>query len=374
MRIAYISLHWPRTVASSVGQKIARQMASWRAAGHEVSFFSHMHTMKEEQELVRGKYFVYAQHHGLVGRIRTEFSRMHAAKELVEAVKAYQPELIYLRWSMYVYPIHRLMDIAPVVVEINTNDVEEHRLLGALPNIYNRLTRGLLLGGAVGHIYPTEEIRCLSAFRKFHKSSVVVTNGLDLSSTPYYPAPKNRQPHLVFIGTPHMPWHGVDKLAALAKNFPTLIIDILGISEIPGIDTLPENLRLHGYLRGVEYENILARADAAIGTLALHRKGMNEAAALKVRDCVARGIPCILPYIDTDLSELESEFFLQIPNKEDNIQTHGKAIHDFVFAMRGRRVPRELIFERIDISVKEAQRLEFFQRVIEESKAEKGNR
>jgi len=101
---------------------------------------------------------------------------------------------------------------------------------------------------------------------------------------------------------------------------------------------------------------------------------MNEAAALKVRDCVARGIPCILPYFDTDLSGLESEFFLQIPNKEDNIQTHGQAIHDFVFAMRGRRIPRELIFERIDISVKEAQRLEFFQRVIEESKAEKENR
>ncbi len=39
MRIAYVSLHWPRTLVSGVGKKIARQISAWTAAGHEVQFF-----------------------------------------------------------------------------------------------------------------------------------------------------------------------------------------------------------------------------------------------------------------------------------------------------------------------------------------------
>ena len=110
---------------------------------------------------------------------------------------------------------------------------------------------------------------------------------------------------------------------------------------------------------------MLIKADAAIGTLSLHKKGMDEAATFKIRDCAARGIPCILPYIDTDFSDLRSDYFLQIPNSEDNIQTHGQVIHDFVFAMRGKRIPRELIFNRIDSSFKESRRLAFFQKIIQ---------
>ncbi len=376
MRIAYISLHWPRTVASSVGQKIARQMASWRAAGHEVSFFSHMHTMKEEQELVRGKYFVYDQHHGLIGRIRTEFSRMYAAKELVEAVKAYQPDLIYLRWSMYVYPIHRLMDIAPVVVEINTNDVEEHKLLGLIPNAYNRLTRGLILGNAKGYNFATEELSKLDEFTKYHKPLIIISNSSDLKITPYLPAPANLPPHLVFIGSAGMPWHGVEKLIGFARKYPDIVIDVIGYDyyDVDIKNNPPKNIIFHGYKSGDQLLQILSNADCAISTMSYHSIGLLEASPLKTRQYLGLGIPTIIPYHDMDLFDLDSEFLLKIPNEEKNVEEYGQTIHDFVFAMRGRRIPRELIFERIDISVKEAQRLEFFQKVIEESKDGKGNR
>ena len=42
----------------------------------------------------------------------------------------FHPDLIYLRWGMYVFPSHKFFDIAPVVVEINTNDVLQHKVLG----------------------------------------------------------------------------------------------------------------------------------------------------------------------------------------------------------------------------------------------------
>jgi hypothetical protein len=201
-------------------------------------------------------------------------------------------------------------------------------------------------------------------FSKYNRPGVVITNSVDLESTPFYPAPNNTPPHLVFIGTPGMAWHGVDKLFELAKAFPDLVIDIVGIAEIESVSQPPDNLFLHGFLEGAAYEAVLANADAAIGTLSLHVKGMEEAATLKIRDCSARGIPCILPYLDTDFLDVSSSFFLQIPNMIDNIITHGQAIHDFVFQMRGQRVPRFVVEDRIDSRIKEAQRLDFFKKIV----------
>ena len=239
MRIAYISLHWPRTLESSTGMKIIRHMHDWQKDALEVRFFSHRHTVPTGTELVDGENFIYKQHPGLAGRIQTEFARIYAAQHLVQAVREYHPDLIYLRWSMYVFPTHRLMDIAPTIVEINTNDVEEHKLLGMIPNLYNRLTRGLLLGRAAGHVYATHEMAELKVFRKYHKPGVIMTNSLDLSETPYYPAPANLPPHLLFIGTPGMPWHGEEKLVPLAESFADMVIDIMGINRIDELDDLP---------------------------------------------------------------------------------------------------------------------------------------
>ena len=365
MRIAYISLHWPRPAASSIGKKIIQQTAAWREAGHEVHFFSHMHPPNDRGSLIEGSRFVYQAEKGITGGLKTEIRRIKAAAELINAVSEYQPDIIYLRWAMYVYPIQRLFRIAPVVVEINTNDIREHQFLGVAHNLYNRLTRGIILGGASGHVFATNELMVLPDFSGFHKPGIVITNGIDLRETPLYPAPNNTPPRLIFIGTPGMAWHGVDKLVDLAKDFPDLAIDIVGLDETDTTTGIPDNLTLHGFLEGAAYEAVMARADAAIGTLSLHVKGMQEAATLKIRDCTARGIPCILPYEDPDFTGMDSRLILQIPNTMENIETHGRAIHDFTLQARGRRIGRETIAGRIDSRVKETQRLEFFQKISE---------
>ncbi len=363
MRIAYASLHWPRPAASSIGKKITQQTTAWRKAGHEVKFFSHMHSQPDLDGLLDGTHQVYEVKKGLFGGLKTEINRVTAAARLIHSIAEWQPDIIYMRWAMYVYPIQRLFHIAPVVIEINTNDVNEHRLLGFFYGLYNQFTRGIILGNASGHIFANSGLMGTPEFDRFHKESIVLTNGIDLESTPSYPAPNNTPPHLIFIGTPGMAWHGLDKLVELARTYPDLIIDIVGMSEIDGFSDLPWNLILHGYLSGAAYESMLAKADAAIGTLSLHVKGMDEVAPLKIRDCSARGIPCILPYRDIDFEGLDNHLFLQIPNRIDSIKTHGQAVHDFVMQARGKRVPRELIAGRIDSSFKEKQRLEFFEKI-----------
>jgi hypothetical protein len=363
MRIAYVSLHWPRSTSSGVGRKIQRQLDTWRRLGHEVQFFSHLHQPQDENSLVDGARYQYRLRSGGLGFIQTEFARIAALTELIAGVHAYRPDVIYLRWAMYVYPLQRLFKIAPTALEINTNDVEEHKLLGPVKSTYNRITRSITLGGAAGIVFPSDELSQMEVFKSFHKPAVVVSNSIDLSSIAVMPAPHNDRPHLAFIGTPGCAWHGVEKLVALAEAFPDLIIDIIGYDRINGRANPPANMRLHGYLIGEACDRVLAQADAAIGTLSMHVAGLQEASPLKVRDCVGRGIPCILPYLDTDLHDLDSDLILRIPNNAENVSAHKQEIYDFVCRIQGKRIRRQLIQDRIDSRAKEKRRLDFLKAI-----------
>jgi hypothetical protein len=356
MRIAYVTLHWPRSISSSVGKKINTQINIWRKLGHSVEFFSHLHTPENDEPLVEGQRFYFQKSKNA---FKMELGRTSAAQSLLKSIKIFKPDVIYLRWSMYVHPMKSIFSIAPTIVEINTNDLEEHKILGFIKNLYNRLTRSIFLGNAAGHIYTSNEMVTDRNFSRFSKPFAVITNGISLETTPFYPAPANHSPRLIFIGTPGMPWQGTNKLIDLAKYYQDIRIDIVGFDRFDIKDETPKNLHLHGYKQGEQYESILKSADAAIGTLSLHLKGMEEASPFKIRDCAARGIPCILPYDDTDLSDLGCPEILNIPNTIDNIITHGDKIHDFIYKMRGHRLERNFIEDRIDINQKEIQRLDF---------------
>ncbi len=361
MKIAYITLHWPRTASSSIGKKIIRQTEAWRALGHSVKFFSHLHTVKNEEELIESERFFYPND---MGPLKRESGRIAAAGKLIRAVRDYTPDIIYLRWGMYTAPMRRVFSIAPVVVEINTNDRTEHKHLGLGYDLYNRLTRPIFLRGAKGMVFTSNELTLDSAFTPHMKQFSVVTNGIDLQGVPFYPAPANTPPRLIFLGTPGMAWHGLKKLAVLADLNPDIRIDVIGSDPDAVGGLLPANIHFHGYLQGQAFEEMLANADAAIGTISLHLNEMNEASPFKTRDCAARGIPCILPYTDTDLSGLTCDQILQIPNTPDNLQSHSQLIHDFIFAMRGQRLARDVIAHRIDITGKERERVAFFEQVL----------
>ncbi len=363
-RIAYLSLHWPRPLESGVGKKIFQQVSLWRDAGHEVRFFMHTHPYPDSQKMVEGSYYRYWSGDGVMGFLRTESSRSAALREMIRDVAEYRPDIIYLRWGMYVVPLGRLSRIAPLVVEINTNDVQQHSGLGKVYYYYNLLTRSVILRSAVGFVSVSEELAQHQQFKKYHKPTIVIGNGYDLTGIQPLHAPQNNAPRLVFLGSPDNIWHGVDKLVPFARSFPDIRVDIIGYDRIIGQGGLPGNLHLHGYLQSGGYMDLLRSADAAFGSLALHRIGLNEASTLKTRESLAYGLPLILAYRDTDLDELDCEFLLKIPNREDNLITYGKAVHDFAFRIRGVRVDRQLIDPRIDARIKEQERLDFLKQFV----------
>lgn len=360
MRIAYVSLHWPRTRNSGVGKKIQSQIAAWKARGHEARLF--MHTSQHEpSELIEADYFFYAAG----GKVKTEFNRSAAMQQMSAAIQKFQPDVIYLRYSIYVYPAHRLMTIAPVVEEINTDDLTQHEGLGGIYSLYNRFTRGIFLRRVRGLVTVSHELAVSYAFAPYRKPTRVIANGCSLDEFPQLPAPANKIPRLVFIGNPGYPWHGVDKLIELARRFSDIHIDIVGYDRLPEFEPLPENLTLHGYLSLREYQQVLANADVALSSLALHRVPLEEASPLKSRECLAFGLPLVLAYVDTDLDDVDCNFLLKIPNKEDNIQTHASSIRDFAYRMRGQRAERELLKKHIDSDQKEALRLCFFEELLQ---------
>jgi hypothetical protein len=361
MRIAYVSLHWPRTRNTGVGKKIQSQLAAWKARGHEAQLFMHTSRHEPAYDLIEAQVFPYEPR----GKLQTEINRSRAAQELVKAVAAYRPDIIYLRYGIYVYPAHQLMSIAPVIEEINTNDLTQHEDLGGLYSLYNRLTRGLFLRRVLGLVTVSRELEASPAFASYRKQTRTIANGIDLDSFPQLPAPANQTPRLVFIGSPGYVWHGIDKLVDFARRYGDLQLDIVGYDKLPEFEPLPDNLKLHGYLSSDEYKKVLAGADVAISSLALHRIQLEEASPLKSRECLALGLPLVLAYQDTDLGDAEYDFLLKIPNKADNIQTYGEAIRAFAHRMRGCRADRVILARCISSTSKEARRLEFFSEIIQ---------
>ncbi len=361
MRIAYITLHWPSKKASGIGRKIEEQITAWREAGHTVQLFSHRIPVDNPEELIEGASFEYEISDGFFGKLLTEIHRCQAIPSLVKAVKEYKPDIIYLRWSMYVFPSHHIFTIAPVVVEINTDDVSQHEMLGYVYSLYNRITRRIFLTKASGLVFTSTELQECESFAPYHRPGVVIANGINLLQNPAIPAPHNQKPRIGFIGTPDLAWQGVDKIVRLAELCPDLDIDVIGFDNPMGQQNQPANLVYHGYLDKEKSCSVLAMDDIGLGTLALHRKGMEEASSLKTREYLAYGIPVIIPYKDTDLDDLKIDTILRIPNTEDTIELNWEIIRDFAIKMQGRRVDRSLISQRIDSHIKEKKRLEFFE-------------
>jgi glycosyltransferase involved in cell wall biosynthesis len=364
MRIAYVGLHLEENyIRGGIGRKIAEQVGLWKARGHSACFFL---LTPDRFDLPESQVFPFGSKIPIQA-LRfpaRELARSVELGHLIAAVRRYQPDLIYLRYGMFAVPLSKLYDVAPVVVELNTHDVYEYRYRGNLYYNLNRWTRGFTLQPASGLACVSHEIAALPDNLRYARPTTVVSNGINLSQYEPLPAPGNLRPRLAFIGSPGFTWHGVDKLRRLAQICPGMDIDIVGYqtSNLP-VD-LPENLHCYGFLPREEVAAHMRRADAACGTLALHRNQMEEASTLKVREYMAFGIPVILPYSDTDLSGKGFDFVLEIPNREDNIETHAGQILEFTTRMRGQRADREQVAPLIDQRVKEEQRLGFFQQIL----------
>lgn len=361
MRIAYVAMRLRgKDMVGGAGQKVKTQLRFWQENGHTARLFALVPDYQGPD------IYTYRARSGLPGieELTRIISRTRVLSRLMSDVRKYHPDVIYLRCGVYTFPIHRLFSIAPTIMELNANDIEERRLQGRFSYWFNLLTRGILLSRVAGLVPVTYEIAQMPENLRYRKPSHVIANGADLGRIEPLSAPHNKTPVLTMVGHTGMSWHGVDKLLVLARLYPDLTINIVGYSHGDIADDVPPNVHLWGFLSPDELQPVLAGSDVAFGTLAFHRKNMQEASPLKVREALGFGIPVILGYQDTDIGDLAIDTVLCLPNEEDNVVQNLELIRDFAYRMMGRRVDRDAIASRIDQSHKEEERLLFFEEMV----------
>lgn len=285
---------------------------------------------------------------GMVGRF--------VARELLSAQLArWRPDVIYLRHTTVSPSVVALAATWPTVIGGDLDDLDELKMRSTLRYWYARIARDRLLRRARRIIVVTRELAEHPAILGIHRPVSVLPNSINLAAYPELPVPHNPSPRLFFIGSPRLAWAGVDKIARLASHFPSWRFDVVGPApaELPGA---PANVAIHGQLGRDEYLPIMALADVAIGPLALHRKRLSEASALKVAEYLACGIPVILGNAETAFPG-GAPFLLQLANTEDNVDVSTAEVQEFVEEWRGRRVARAEI-RSIDSSVVERERLD----------------
>jgi len=348
MKIAYVI---PSNNDSEDGvlKKIAGQMRIWLQEGHEAKLF----VLSRRQKVWDG---IVELTEAIIFSPRQRYDVFRFGK-LVQCVKQWQPDIVYIRSMIYLPFVHNLLLSLPVVVEVNTKEVSEMKLRSKFWALYWNMTRGLILRRARGIVTVTNEIA--QELEIFKRPTVVIANGIDIQACPELPPANNLNPRLIFIGSPNQSWHGIDKFVWLARHFTKWHFDIVGGHKLDV--TLP-NLTIHPMLKKNEYMKIMESADIALGTMALHRNEMEEASTLKVREYLACGIPTIIGYRDTDFPQ-PVPFILQLPNTADNLQAHLNLIEKFVLQWKGRRCSRQQILH-LDNSLKEKQRLHFFEKVM----------
>lgn len=351
MRIAYVC-YWSVFVFDGVAKKITTQAERWARAGHDVETFALTPGARGRPQRWDARPYPFG----------SAASRTRAAVLLLRDLRRFRPDVVYLRYDLLPPPLHVITRLHPTVVELNSDDQREYafRRRGArLARLYGAWNWRTLYGNTAGIVSVTSALLDLVA--RYERPSTVIGNGIELEGLPSLPAEPGERPTIVFSGTPGQGWHGVDKLVDLARARPEIDVSLIGFDPDPA---LPPNVTAHGFLDRAAYEAIFARADVALGSAALHRKEMSEASPLKLREYLAYGLPVILPYEDTDLVGVDDWWLLRLPNDEGNLLEAADAIVRFAAGVRGRRVPRADVADRIGAEAKERARLEFFARLL----------
>lgn len=349
MKIAYVI---PMNISNQLGvvSKVCTTLALWKSRSHEASLYTLIGSAENAALFPANSHLTFASN-SMVGRVI-------GVKRLLNSVRLWKPDIVYMRYGLYYPWLDEFFSSFPVVLEVNSNYQQEYRVTSLGKSIYHEITKGRVLRKAKGVVAVTYEIA--KTLGNLRQPVVTIANGVDLDGYPTSNPPQNQHPRLAFIGTPGYAWHGVEHVIEIAERFPKWYIDIIGMTN----STYPskENVKFHGLLPKSAYQDILRKADIALGTLAFYRKGMNEGSPLKVREYLAFGLPTIIGYTDTDFSP-PPPFILQIPNTPTAVRDNLENIEQFVNTWKGKRIPKHMV-QHIDITTKEDTRLQFFENLL----------
>jgi glycosyltransferase involved in cell wall biosynthesis len=186
-----------------------------------------------------------------------------------------------------------------------------------------------VLSYALGGVCVTHEIANYEASRFSGYSTFVLPNGIDsVSNVIKTPEWNRRDLKVVMIIGSFSPWHGIERVVKSIDHIQRVGIhvelDIIGLNDISLFEVQDCDffkVKFLGIRSDQEIENLMSNYHIAIGSLGLHRIGLNEACPLKVREYWSCGLPVILSYQDTACIEHPemSDWIVQLASDESPI-------------------------------------------------------
>lgn len=236
-------------------------------------------------------------------------SRSIAFHAVWDAVQQHAPDVVYVRYPIYDGHVLRFVrESPPVVFEIQTKfDLE----LPPEAAEHERRWAARVLPETAGLVAVTPEILEYETARAgWAIPGHVMPNGADPDTIPFTtPQLARDRIDLVCVAS-FYPWHGIDRLiAGLAaeRDVSDVHLHLVGDGvALAGLRALAQDLgvadRVHAHGRQpvTALDPWYARAHVAIGSLAPHRVGLRELAALKHREYALRGLPMMLGGGDAD--------------------------------------------------------------------------
>lgn len=278
------------------------------------------------------------------------------ARHLRRFLSAHDPDALIVRYGFASSTLLRIAKAYPLILEIHSDDTVElptQRHVRTYARLSGRTYRSRVLGAARGAVFVTRALVDLPAFGALRGRRTVIPNGVTVPAKPL-PVPRNSRTVIGYSVGYAAPWQGLDRLARLADELPEfefrLVVPDASIAS--GISA--DRVQIVTTRNAAEYRRAISSFDVALGGLALDRKGLEIASALKVRESVALGIPTLLFSRDEDLEEIESLTIRTVARGPWEPAEVAAAVREFVAGAVGMRVPDELR-RRVDIREKAQQ-------------------
>ena len=157
---------------------------------------------------------------------------------------------------------------------------------------------------------------------------IQVANGVDVDRIPLKRIARSGAQLRMIVAANLAPWHGIDRVLRGLDHYrrrrvePRVTLSIVGdgpaesdlraLSSELGLDSL---VTFHGLHTGAELDALFDEADLALGSLGMHRLGLERSSSLKTREYCARGIPFVLASEDPDFDR-DCPFVLHVGANE----------------------------------------------------------
>jgi hypothetical protein len=326
-----------------IRRRTAATVLQWRRLGHEVVEIGSTDAPSPAVggwQLVRWERDCDAQAHAEVAALAASGQLDHLHMRLFVPGRGWARLAQHLPTSLEIHALLTRPESARDLYRVAASGVSARRLAG-------RAAAAIFVTDEMAHRFGVDSLR-----------RIAIGNGVELTAV--VPAPANQRPRIGMSVGSRGKWHGLDRLSGLAAELPDadwVVVVPADLGHWAGSELGRETMvRIVATSSRAEYDTAISRLDGAMGTLALDRRGLSEAAPLKVRDYAASGIPLLLPYRDTNLAAADDPAVAQVDPRDREGTV--RVVREWLDHLPGSRLA-EATRALVDLGPIERRRMEF---------------